>query len=417
MKSILAEILTIGDEILYGQITDTNSQFIGEELWKIGVRVIRRTSVGDNETEILYALHDAHRRADIILITGGLGPTKDDITKKTLCKYFNTSLRTDEKVLAMVTEFFTKRGRELTELNRLQATVPQNATVLYNLWGTAPAMWFEYEGKVYVSMPGVPLEMKNLMKHEVLPRLKNHFQLPVIYHKVICTYGAGESMLAQTIAEWEDALPKHIKLAYLPNWGELRLRLTAFGEDLSKLETEVAQEIEKVLPLIRKYVFGYDNDEMHAVVGRLLKSQNKTLSCAESCTGGYFAHLITSVAGSSYYFKGGVVAYTNQVKIQQLGIEPETLETHTAVSEVVAKQMAIQIRKKMNTDIGIACTGYAGPDGGTPDAPIGTIWVAYADETEAYAKKLFFTQDRQLNIQLTAKVMLDLVRRKLSGIS
>ncbi len=408
---IKAEVLTIGDEILFGQITDTNTQWIGTELTKIGIRPIRKTSVGDNEADILAAFAEAEARADVVLITGGLGPTKDDITKKTFCKYFNTELEINEDALAFITQFFEKRGRPMTELNRQQAALPKNCTYVKNWWGTAPGMWFEHNNTVFISMPGVPFEMKNLMTNAILPQLQTHFKTPVIYHKMIRTIGIGESFLADKISDWEDNLPKHIKLAYLPHFGQVKLRLTATGTDIETLKLEAQSEVDKVLPLIKNHVFGYDNDELETVIGELLKTKNETLAIAESCTGGYVSHLITKVPGSSAYFECGIVAYSYEAKTLELGVKTETLTEYGAVSEETIREMAEGVRQKLNTTYGIATSGIAGPGGGTPDKPVGTVWIACAGPNGTVARKLQLSNFREQNIQLTATFVLELLRK------
>ncbi|MDJ1471430.1 competence/damage-inducible protein A [Xanthocytophaga flava] len=413
MKSILAEVVTIGDEILYGQITDTNTQWMSAELSKIGIRTVRKSSVGDTEDQILQILKEAESRADVILITGGLGPTKDDITKKTLAKYFGVGMVLNEEALANVTEIFARRGFELTELNRQQAMVPTNCTCIVNKAGTAPGMWFEHQGKIFVSMPGVPYEMKWIMENWVLEHLSAFFQTPAIYHKNIRTIGIGESFLAEQIEAWEDALPSHIRLAYLPSMGQVKLRLTATGASISELEAEVQQQVNTLLTIIPEYVYGYDDDELETVIGKLLLDQNLTLATAESCTGGYVAHTITKVPGSSRYFTGGMVTYSNDMKINQLDVLPDTLVQYGAVSEETVRQMAENVRKKLNTDIGISTSGIAGPDGGTPDKPVGTIWIAYADKDKTVTKKLQLFRDRLLNIQYTTLSVLNLLRQNL----
>ncbi len=414
MKLVLAEVITIGDEILYGQITDTNTQWMGVELGKLGIKIIQKTSIGDSESEILRILSEAESRADIVLITGGLGPTKDDITKKTLCKYFDDELVINEDALEFITDFFTKRGRELTEINRLQAAIPSRSTYLANKTGTAPGMWFERNGKVFVSMPGVPHEMKYLMNNEVLPRLKTFFKTPVLYHKVIRTIGLGESFLAEKIADWEDNLPKNIKLAYLPSFGQVRLRLTGFGEDENILREQVEAESAKLIPQISKYVYSQEDEELEKALGKTLKAQGFTLSTAESCTGGYISHLITKIPGSSAYFMGSVVSYSNEAKINVLGVKPETLAEFGAVSEETVKQMAEGVRKVMKTDFGIATSGVAGPDGGTIEKPVGTIWIACASESKTVAMKLTLTQQRETNIIYGSVAALNLLRRMIN---
>ncbi|MBD2700443.1 competence/damage-inducible protein A [Spirosoma sp. BT702] len=410
---IRAEVITIGDEILFGQITDTNTQWIGTELTNIGIRPVRKTSVGDQADAILNVLQEAHQRADVIIITGGLGPTKDDITKKTLCTYFGVGMVRNEVALALVTGFFEKRGRAMTDINRAQADLPANAVYMQNDWGTAPGMWFEHEGRVYVSLPGVPFEMKHLMTNRILPKLGSHFQTPIIKHKIIRTVALGESFLAERIEAWEDALPNHIRLAYLPSFGGVRLRLTATGDDNAQLNRELAEQVEKVLPLIEKNVFGYDDDELETVVGRLLSEKNLTLGVAESCTGGYVSSQITKVPGSSAYFWGGVVSYSNVVKVNQLGVQAATLEQFGAVSEETVRQMAEGVRQALGTNVGIATSGIAGPDGGTPDKPVGTIWIACATANRTIARLLKLGQYRDQNIQLTTTYVLNLLREEL----
>ncbi|WP_250632941.1 competence/damage-inducible protein A [Rhodoflexus caldus] len=414
MKQVLAEIITIGDEILYGQITDTNSQWISAELDKIGVRTIRKTSVGDNQSAIVNALQAAEAVADIILITGGLGPTKDDITKRTLADYFGTELVFDQSVLDNITRLFSARGREVTPTNRQQAYVPANCKVLQNLIGTAPGMWFEHHGKVFVSMAGVPYEMKKMMKEAVLPMLQERFETPHIIHRMIKTINIPESTLSDMIEEWELALPPHLKLAYLPRMGQVRLRITGIGKDRDALLADINRETEKVVAIIGKHFYGYDDDEIETTVAALLLEQGKTIATAESCTGGYIAHQFTQHAGSSRYFVGGIVAYSNEVKVSQLGVLPETLAAHGAVSEETVRQMAENVRVRYGASIGIATTGIAGPNGGTPEKPVGTVWIGYADGTQVIAKKLALSQERSLNISLTSNAVLDLVRKQLS---
>jgi nicotinamide-nucleotide amidase len=415
---ILAEIITIGDEILIGQIVDTNSAWMAQQLNLHGIKVKQITSVSDNEQHILTALDEAKSRADIILITGGLGPTKDDITKHTLCKYFNTTLRFDEEVFRNVEELFRKRGRTLiTETNRKQAEVPVNCTVLYNTVGTAPGMWFEESRKpedgsgtkkpiqhssishllspifVIVSMPGVPYEMKKMML-DVIPRLKAKFKTPVIIHKTILLQGIGESFLSDMIASWEDALPSNMKLAYLPQSSLLRLRISATGDDESRLRNEVEDEAKKLHALAGEYIFGYEDDTLEKLIGDLLRKNKKTLSTAESFTGGNIAHKITSVPGSSDYFIGSVVAYDNRIKTEVLGVGEETLKKHGAVSEETVREMALGIQKKFKTDYSIATTGVAGPSGGSEEKPVGTAWIGIATPDKVIAKKFQLGSDR-----------------------
>ncbi len=410
MNNITAELLTIGDEILYGQIVDTNSQWMGVELSNVGIKVIRKTTVGDLEDHILSALAEAEKRADIILITGGLGPTSDDLTKPCLAKYFNCALQLHEEALIEVTEFFKSRGRALTETNRLQAFLPLCCEKITNRMGTAPGMWFERNGKVFVSMPGVPHEMKCMMTEIIVPKLIKTFKTPTIHHTLIRTVGIGESFLAEKISSWEKALPKHIKLAYLPGLGEVKLRLTAFGNDVELLKSETATLIEELKPLAGEYIFGIGPDPLEVILGNTLRDKGLTLSVAESCTGGYLSHLITSVPGSSAYFLGSIIPYAYEIKMDQLGVQPETLEKYGAVSEPSIKEMANLVRIKFNTDIGVATSGVAGPGGGTQEKPVGTVWIAYADKHQTVARKLQLSKDRLINIKIASLSVLNLIR-------
>ena len=417
MKEITAELLTIGDEILYGQIVDTNAQWMGSNLSDAGIKVIRKTTVGDIEEEIIKAFAEAESRADIVLITGGLGPTNDDLTKPCLAKYFNCAVQIHEEALREVTAFFKSRGRELTEVNRQQAALPVCCEKITNAIGTAPGMWFHRNGKVFVSMPGVPHEMKRMMTELVLPKLKATFETPVIHHKIIRTIGLGESFLAEKIADWERSLPRHIKLAYLPSLGEVKLRLTAHGDSLQQLEAETDDLAKKLEPIIGQYIYAYGNGPLEVVIGRTLMERKLTLSIAESCTGGYLSHLITSVPGSSAYFMGSIVPYAYEVKMQQLGVKPETLNQFGAVSEETIKEMANQVRTRFNTDIGVATSGIAGPGGATPEKPVGTVWIAYADEHQTVTRKLQLSSDRTINIRMASVLALNLIRLSLPKLS
>lgn len=411
ISSARAEIITIGDEILFGQIVDTNTQWIGTQLTDIGIRPARKTSVGDNRQDILDAFTQASQRVDVVIVTGGLGPTRDDITKHTFCEYFGTELEINQDALALVTEFFAKRGRAMTELNIQQAALPKNCTYIPNLWGTAPGMWFEKDGVIYVSLPGVPYEMKSLMEFEILPRLKARFSTHIIQHKSIRTIGIGESFLAERISGWEDALPDHIKLAYLPHFGQVRLRLTGTGTDQNVLEKELAEQVAAVLPLIEEHVFGYDSDELETVIGTLLMNSNATIGTAESCTGGYVANQITSIPGSSRYYEGSVVSYSNDVKMNVLGVSSGTLEAYGAVSEQTAREMAEGARRLLNTTFAISTTGIAGPDGGTAEKPVGTVWIACATPEETFTQLLTLRNNRKINIELTCSYALNLLRK------
>ncbi|ELR73538.1 Molybdopterin binding motif protein [Fulvivirga imtechensis AK7] len=410
MTKTKAEILTIGDEILYGQLLDTNSQWMSAELDSIGIKTIRKTTVSDSREDILTAFREAELRADIILITGGLGPTNDDLTKPCLSEYFDSPIVMNEQALKELTEFFSSKGRELNEVNRLQAALPECSDMISNPLGTACGIWIHRNGKVFVSMPGVPHEMKRMMTDTVIPRLQQTYQTDVIYHKIIKTIGIGESWLAELIKEWEDNLPKHIKLAYLPSMGEVKLRLTAIGDDLDALKSEVQSQIDKLLSCAEKYIYGYDNDRIEGAVGSMLVKYGKTIALAESCTGGYVSHLITSVAGSSEYYRGSIIPYHNDVKIHNLGVKEDTLKAHGAVSEETVYEMANRVREQFNADIGVATSGVAGPSGGTPEKPVGTVWIAYADREQTITRKLQLWKDRRINIEATAIALLNLIR-------
>lgn len=410
MCEIVAEIVTIGDEILFGQITDTNSQWLGEQLSLMGIKLKRKISVGDELSELLQIFQESESRADIIILTGGLGPTSDDITKPALCQYFGCGVKMDEEVLAHVTDFFTRRNRPMLEVNKQQAAIPELSTVLFNRLGTAPGLWLERDGKVFISLPGVPYEMKEIMISGGFPRLKETFRPPVIVHKVIHTIGVGESFLAEMIKEWEANLPIHIKLAYLPSLGLLKLRLTAKGNDKIVLEQELENQTELLQPYIAPHIFGYDATNLEQAVGQLLIKKGLTVATAESCTGGSIASLLTSVSGSSAYFTGSVVAYSNEVKSNLLGVKTETLAKHGAVSEQTVREMAEGIRQKLGASIGVATSGIAGPTGGTPEKPVGTIWIAYSDQHKTITKKLQLTSERSLNIKITTVQVLNMIR-------
>ena len=412
-----AEIITIGDEILIGQVVDTNSAWIGQQLNLIGIKVIQISSVSDDEQHILNSLKEAETRADIIFITGGLGPTKDDITKHTLCKYFNTSLRVDGEVLNMVEQFFTKRNKPFTLLNRKQAEVPETCAVIKNYQGTAPGMWFERNGKFFMSMPGVPYEMKTMMTEQVLPLIQKTLTLPSIYHQTVLTQGIGESFLAETIETWENELHQNnIKLAYLPSPGMVRLRLSSSGKDLNVLKKKIKESIAKLQTIIPEYIYGYEEygqeqPLLEKIVGNLLLEKKKTLALAESCTGGYISYLITSVSGSSDYYKGSIIPYHNQFKHNLLNVDNHVFITDGAVSELCVKQMAEGVRVKFNTDYAIATSGIAGPLGGTADKPVGTVWIAIATQERSIAEKFIFSTDRIRNIHMTAIIALNMFRK------
>lgn len=408
---ITAEIITIGDEILYGQIIDTNSSWIGQQLSDLGIQVAYRTSVGDVKNHIIEAFSLAKKRSKLVIITGGLGPTKDDITKQAFCEYFKVELVKNELAYESVANFFAKRNRELTPLNETQGFLPANATYIPNEFGTAPCMWFEQEGTIFVSMPGVPFEMKGIMKNQLFERFKKQFDLPVIFHKIIKTIGIGESFLAERIEDWENSLPKHIKLAYLPNISEVKLRLTGHGTDFAEIEKEVNQYATQLLPQIQEFVYATSDISLAEAVGLLLHEKNKTVSTAESCTGGYISHLFTQNAGSSAYFKGAIVSYDNEVKENILEVEKQIIENYGAVSEQVVGQMAQGAMLKLKTSYAIATSGVAGPSGGTNEKPVGTVCFALATENKIITKKLQLQGSREQIIHQSAIYVLNLLRK------
>nr|WP_319512408.1 competence/damage-inducible protein A [uncultured Draconibacterium sp.] len=411
-----AEIITIGDEILIGQIVDTNSAWMGEQFNLNGIEIYQITSVHDDHDHIIRAIKSAEENADLVVITGGLGPTKDDITKHTLCEYFDTKLVFHEPTLKTIYERFKHRGIEMNKLNRDQAMLPESCTILPNKMGTAPGMWFEKNDTIFVSMPGVPFEMKYLVEFELLPRLRKTGRTKAIFHKTVLTQGVPESMLAERISDWEDALPTHIKLAYLPNPMAVRLRLSAIGEDVEVLKNDVESEIEKLQKIIPEAIFGYDTETMSEVIGRELVKQNKKLAVAESCTGGYISHLITSVSGSSEYYNGSVTSYSNEMKEQLLGVSRENLEKYGAVSEQVAREMVEGVKRVMKADYAVATTGIAGPTGGTEEKPVGTVWIAVSGPEKTVVKKFTFVGDqRDRNIVRAGQTALQLLRRMVLG--
>lgn len=402
---MLAEIITIGDEILIGQIVDTNSAWIARHLNDIGVRVKQISSVSDDRQHILTALAEAKNRADIILITGGLGPTKDDITKKTLAEYFGVGLIENKEALANVESIFLRlRGTvaNMLDVNKQQAMVPENCEVILNKNGTAPGMWFNADGKIYVSMPGVPFEMMYMMEEGVIPKLKAALKLPVIVHKTILTVGEGESYLANKIADIEDDLPPYIKLAYLPKLGQVRLRLSGDGEDEVALKSEIDGFAARITERVGKNVVAQQDIPLEEVVLNLMREKSLKLAVAESCTGGYISHLLTQHPGSSEVFLGGAVTYSNELKEGLLSVKPATIEQYGAVSEQTVTEMAQGALTNFNADYSIAVTGIAGPGGGTPDKPVGTVWVGVAKRDKTVVKKFTFGSKRIQNIERSA---------------
>lgn len=410
-----AEIINIGDEILIGQIINTNAVWIAEQFNLLGIPIARMTTVADNEDAIIQAVDTAFRNHDIIVMTGGLGPTKDDITKKTLVHYFNTELVFNQEVYDQLNNWFNARGRNFNEVNQTQCYVPSNCKVLMNKWGTAPGMLFEKEGKFLISLPGVPSEMKNLMSHYVIPFIKKQFHLHPLVHRSYNIEGIPESELMKTIEDWENNLPPTIKLAYLPSAGIVKLRMSSLNED-GKAGDMIESEAKKLHAIIGDEIFGYEEENLETIIKELLLIRNKTLTAAESCTGGYLAHKLTSVPGISKVFPGSFVTYDYWVKTDVLGVKKDTLEKFGAVSKEVVLEMALAAKSKLKTDYAIALSGIAGPDGGTSEKPVGTVWIAWATPEISIAKKFVFPGDRAGNIHLSYQKSLSILRRLILGI-
>jgi nicotinamide-nucleotide amidase len=410
-----AEIITIGDEILIGQITDTNSQWMATELNKIGVSVYQITSIQDEREHILQALSEAQGRADIILITGGLGPTKDDITKKTIAEYFQDNETVEyPEVTEHIQRLFKKYNIPYRDVQRFQAQLPSKATLLMNQLGTAPGMWFFEHDTVFVSMPGVPYEMKGLMTYHVIPRIRKQFQLPYIFHKTIMTYGQGESTIAERIETWEDNLPPYVKLAYLPSFGRVRLRLSAKGSDKDLLQNALETKIKELYEIIPDIITGIDeNGAIESYVGKLLKDNKLTVSTAESLTGGKIASTIVSVSGASSYFKGSMVVYSKELKEELLGVSSETIETYSVVSEQVAIEMAKKAREKMKSDFAIAVTGNAGPTTDQTDKSVGVVYIAVASSGGVECQEFNFGQPREKVINRTVNKSLQMLQEEI----
>ena len=389
-----AYLINIGDELLIGQVVNTNASWMASELEKNNIHVARIVTIADDFNDITKTLSDALVHAEVVIMTGGLGPTKDDITKTALCDYFDMQLVMHEPSLANVTDFFTKRGLQISAINQMQGLVPDGCEPLLNKVGTAPGMWFERDGKIVVSLPGVPFEMQWLMSEYVLPKLQQRLGTEAILHKTVLTCGIGESFLADTIEAWELALPTNFRLAYLPEAGKVRLRLSAHGDDKLLLQQQMEEQLAKLIPLIDTYIYGYDDETFASVIGKLLIERGATLATAESCTGGQLGHRITEVAGASAYYLGGVVAYSNDIKEQLLGVHTDTLTQYGAVSAQTAEAMAIGCRRLFQTDYAIATTGISGPTGGTEEKPLGTVWIAIASEKEVVSKKYVFRTTR-----------------------
>ena len=410
-----ATIVTIGDEILIGQIVDTNSGYIAKALDKIGVQTTEMLSISDDKKHILDTFAALQNKVDLVIITGGLGPTKDDITKHTFCEYFDDTLVVNTVVLKHVTDIiegFYKRP--ITQLNKDQALVPSKCEVLFNKMGTAPGMWMKKENTVYISLPGVPYEMKYIVDNEIIPKLVREYKRPYIIHKTILTYGQGESLIAERLESWENNLPEFIKLAYLPNPGRVRLRLTARGSTKEILENAIQENVQTLTKIIGDIIVGFDEDEtIEVIVGRLLTQQSKTISTAESCTGGKIAQMFTSVAGASHYFRGSVVCYATDTKISVLGVDAKTIEKYTVVSSEVAREMALGIQKLMKTDYAIATTGNAGPNKGDTTAEVGTVFIALATPNDVFVEEFNFGQPREKVIDRTANKSFEILQKEI----
>lgn len=410
-----ATIVTIGDEILIGQIVDSNSSYIAKALDKIGIATHEMLSISDDKEHILTTFQKLQNKVDVVLITGGLGPTKDDITKKTFCDYFNDSLIEDEKVLQHVKDIiegFYKRP--ITQLNKDQALVPSKAKVLFNKMGTAPGMWMEHENTIFISMPGVPYEMKYLIDNEVIPNLVEKFERPFIVHQTIMTYGRGESLIAEEIEDWENNLPSFIKLAYLPSPGRVRLRLTARGNDEWVLKEAIKNQIISLIPLIEEIIVGYEEDDsIEVVLGRKLKEKGFTIATAESCTGGKIGQMLASIVGASSYFKGSLVTYATQSKIDVLGVSKEMIEKYSVVSEEVALEMVNKVKQIMGSDYAIATTGNAGPSKGDSEADLGVVYIAIATPNKVFVERFDFGQPREKVIDRAVNKAFELVYKEI----
>lgn len=410
-----AAIVTIGDEILIGQIIDTNSGYIAKALDKIGVQTHELLSISDDKKHILDTFKSLQNKVDFVVITGGLGPTKDDITKHTFCEYFNDTLVINKEVESHVIELIESvMKRPASQMNKDQAQVPSKCEVLFNKVGTAPGMWMKKENTVFISLPGVPYEMKYIVENEIIPKIVKEYKRPYILHKTIMTYGQGESLVAERIEHWENNLPEFVKLAYLPAPGRVRLRLTARGTDKEVLEKAIDNNVTSLTKIIGDIIVGFDEDEtIEVVLGRLLTQQNKTIATAESCTGGKIAQVLTSVSGASNYFRGSVVSYATDTKVSVLGVSEETINKYTVVSAQVAKEMALGIQKLMKTDYAIATTGNAGPSKGDADAEVGTVFLALATPSEVIVEEFNFGQPREKVIDRAVNKAFEMLQKEI----
>ncbi len=407
------ELITIGNELLSGKTIDANSAYISEQLNLAGLQVSRITSVSDSHDEIVNIFQESEQRADIILMTGGLGPTSDDVTKPALYKFFDTKPVFRKKVFEHIESLLKKKNISVNEKNKNQAVIPESAIILDNDLGTAPGMWFNKQGKIFICLPGVPFEMKALLLLKVIPKLRTVHTFPAIFHKTVVTQGSFEAELAEKLKVFEEEMPEDIKIAYLPSPGIIRLRLTAAGQNYNKLESEVEKQVKKLQIIIPEYIIGFNEDTIESVISQLLQSRNQNIAVAESCTGGYISSMLTSISGSSQYFKGAIVAYSNEIKRDQLAIDPEVIEEHGAVSERVAEDMAVNTRLLFNSDYAVAVTGIAGPGGGTDEKPVGTTWVAVSTVNSITSEKFIFGDNRGRNIRRASVTALNMLRKQI----
>ena len=410
-----AELITIGDEILIGQIVNTNSVFLAKALNNIGIEIVQITSISDKKDDIISALKLSGKRAKLVILTGGLGPTSDDLTKQTLCSFFNDKLIENKEILDHIEEIFQKYvTTTINDQNRKQALLPSKAKIFKNNYGTASGMWFEKNGQVIISLPGVPFEMKSLMTNEVIPKLQNHFTRPFIVHKTIITYGLGESAIAEIISIWENSLPDDLKLAYLPNLGRVRLRISGKGPDRKSINDKIDKEIEKLLPLIKNIFVGYEDvSSFEEKIQAQFLLKNKTLSLAESCTGGEISARLAKVPGASKYFVGSIISYQTQSKSDLLSVPKNIIEKNSVVSKQVAEIMAQNVRKKFNSSLGVATTGNAGPSKGDSDAEIGTVWISISSDKRIISERFTFGKHRERVIGKAVNKALEMVYREI----
>lgn len=405
------ELVTIGNELLIGQTVDTNSAWMAQQLNLAGIMVSRITSVSDSREDIMGILRETEQRADIVIMTGGLGPTSDDVTKPVLCEFFDTRLVFSTETFEHIERLLAKRDCKINENNKRQAEIPESAILMKNDGGTAPGLWFEKNGKIFISLPGVPHEMKSLLHERVIPKLKEKFSFPHIYYKTVLTQGSFEAHLAEMLKDFESEMPENISLAYLPSPGIIRLRFVMISENYNEMKNEMERQIKKLGKIIPEFIVGYDDESLEMIIGNLLKYRHQSLSVAESCTGGAIASLITSVPGSSVYFKGGIVAYSNEIKRDQLAIDSSLIDKYGAVSKPVVEHMANNTRLLFNTDYSVAVSGIAGPGGGTDEKPVGMTWIAVSCKTGTRSDIFRFSDNREINIRRASMAALNMLRK------